>query len=211
MTPRRAGARPTVRSTTPAVASRACVAEQIACRCVSPRGGRPAEAESCTKRYTGMSRTGAGGGSLPVFWVASPSVGLGFPCFLRCARPVVRRLFLLSVMVLAGAVLAEEPNPVLEEARSLMHEGLERDLPAPTPRGPPQWPSATPVVPPKKEDAPGQLKKDALGEQVRNEASLRARVAAEERRASPENNQGVGQSRTRAAKETGPKPRPPRP
>jgi hypothetical protein len=123
----------------------------------------------------------------------------------------VRQLFLLSLMLLAGAVLADEPNPVLEEARALMHEGLERDLPAPTPRGPPQWPSVTPTVPPKKEDAPGQLKKDALGERVRNEASLRARAAAEERRSSPENNQGVGQSRTRAAKEVGPKPRPPKP
>jgi hypothetical protein len=125
----------------------------------------------------------------------------------------MRRPWFLSVMLLAGVVLADEPNPVLEEARALMHEGLERDLPAPTTRGPPQWPSAVPQVPPKKNEdgAPGQLKKDTLGERVRNEASTRARIAAEERRASPENNQGAGQNRTKAAKEAGPKPRPPRP
>jgi hypothetical protein len=126
----------------------------------------------------------------------------------------VRRLCLVSLLLLAGAGLADEPSPVPEEARTLMKEGLERELPSPTPRGPPQWPSATPAPKDPKEVAPGQQKKDkdTLGERLRNEASLRARAAAEERRAAPENNQGPGQSRTRAAKGEGPKPpRPPKP
>lgn len=121
----------------------------------------------------------------------------------------MRRLGLLIVFLLAGPALADDPNPMLDEAKGLMREGLERELPSPAPRGPAQWPSPKPApVQPEKGEPP---KKDALGERLRNEASLRARTAAEERRAAPENSQGAGQNRTRAAKSVGPKPRPPRP
>jgi hypothetical protein len=121
----------------------------------------------------------------------------------------VRRSLLSALVVLLPlASRGEDASPALSEAKALMREGLERELPSPTVRGPPDWPvpSARP---------PGQERKEkleALGERVRNEASLRARTAAEERRAAPDNQPGVGQSRTRAAKSLGPPDKkPPRP
>jgi hypothetical protein len=122
----------------------------------------------------------------------------------------VRRLSLLSALVLLLPLTSrgEDPkSPALDEAKVLMQEGLERELPAPTVKGPPQWPAV------RSEAAPQERGKlETLGERVRNEASLRARAAAEERRASPENQPGVGQSRTRAAKSLGPPDKkPPRP
>jgi hypothetical protein len=131
----------------------------------------------------------------------------------------MRRFWLLSALLLlprSGWTEGVE-SPELQEARLLMTEGLERELPSPALRGPPQWPSAVGAQRPAPlRDLPGKGKPGELGElseKVRNEASLRARALAEERRAAPDNQPGVGQSRTRAAKGLGPplKPKPPRP
>ena len=124
----------------------------------------------------------------------------------------MRRFWLLSILVLPQVGQTQDAqSPALEEARLLMTEGLERDLPAPVLRGPPQWPLVDGKRPAPREERVGP-KLDALGERVRNEASVRARALAEERRAQPDNQPGVGQSRTRAAKGMGPnKPKPPRP
>jgi hypothetical protein len=134
---------------------------------------------------------------------------------MRCApRLLVRRFSLLSALVVLLPLAsrsedAPAPSEALSEAKVLMQQGLERELPAPSPKGPPQWPAAAAPRPAAQERG---AKLDALGERVRNEASLRARAAAEERRASPDNQPGVGQSRTRAAKSLGPpEKKPPRP
>ena len=120
---------------------------------------------------------------------------------------------LLSVLLLPQSARTEgTESPALQEARLLMTEGLERELPAPVLRGPPQWPNLVDGKRPPQRDERGGPKLDALGERVRNEASVRARALAEERRAEPDNQQGIGQSRTKAAKGMGPnKPKPPRP
>lgn len=122
----------------------------------------------------------------------------------------MRRFWLLSFLLLPQAGRTEEAaSPTLEEARVTMREGLERELPAPTLRGPPEWPRAHGAA----NEPRSTEKREALGERVRNEAGLRARASAEERRTVPDNQPGVGQSRTKAAKGLGPpdKPRPPRP
>ncbi len=123
----------------------------------------------------------------------------------------MRRFWLLSFLLLPQLGRSEEAvSPALQEARVVMREGLERELPAPNLRGPPEWPRPTQGA--RNEARPD--KNEALGERVRNEASLRARASAEERRTVPYNQPGVGQSRTKAAKGLGPpdkQPRPPRP
>ena len=121
----------------------------------------------------------------------------------------MRRLWLLTLLLLPQIGRTEEAE--LQEARRLMIEGLERDLTAPTMRGPPQWPASSerPRAVPRGE--PGAARLEKWGERVRNEASTRARALAEERRTVPDNQPGAAQSRTRAAKAMGPKPKPPKP
>lgn len=101
-----------------------------------------------------------------------------------------------------------------EAVRQLMKEGLEREVPAPTLHPHPEWPRAevAPVAPRPPGATTSQERLDALSDKVKNDAALRARSVAEERRTVPDNQPGVSQSRTRAAKAQGPaKPRPPRP
>ncbi|MDP3154220.1 MAG: hypothetical protein Q8N23_16205 [Archangium sp.] len=125
----------------------------------------------------------------------------------------MRRFWLLTLLLLPEVGRTEEAaiSPELREARRLMFEGLERDLTAPTMRGPPQWPTADEAARAVPRGEPGAKRVEALGERVRNEASTRARALAEERRTVPDNQPGAAQSRTRAAKAMGPKPKPPKP
>ena len=123
----------------------------------------------------------------------------------------MRRLWLLSLLLLPQLVRAQgDAGSPLDEAGQLMREGLDRDLPPPSTR-PVRWPTAEGPHP--HALPPGAAKVDALTERVRHEASIRARALAEERRIAPDDQPGVGQSRTRAAKAVGPpsRPRPPRP
>ena len=124
----------------------------------------------------------------------------------------MRRFWLLSMLLLPQVGRTEEAarSPVLEEARQLMNESLERELPEPTPKGRAQWPTATEGARAVPQGEPG-ARLQALSERVRNEASTRARALAEERRTVPDNQPGAAQSRTRAAKAIGPRPKPPRP
>lgn len=132
---------------------------------------------------------------------------LAAACVVLLDDDVSRSSLLSALVFLLPLASRAEDSPVLGEAKALMQEGLERELPAPTVKGPPQWPAA--AERPAAAQERGR-KLEALGERVRNEASLRARAAAEERRAAPENQQGVGQARTRAAKSLGPPDKKPR-
>ena len=123
----------------------------------------------------------------------------------------MRRFWLLSMLLLPQVGRTEELNPVLDEARLVMNEGLARELTVPTLEGRAQWPTADEAARAVPRGEPGAKRIEALGERVRNEASTRARALAEERRTVPDNQPGAAQSRTRAAKAMGPKPKPPKP
>lgn len=126
----------------------------------------------------------------------------------------MRRLWLLTFLMLPQLGWGQDGGAPVDEARKLMRDALERDVPAPSVQKRPEWPRAelAPRVPAPPGAATSKERLDALSERVKNDAALRARSVAEERRTVPDNQPGVGQSRTRAAKAQGPaKPRPPRP
>lgn len=126
----------------------------------------------------------------------------------------MHRLWLLSLLLLPQLGRTEgDGGPLIDEVRQLMNEGLERDLPSPSPHAAPQWPTASEAPRAVPRGEPGAARVQALTERVRNEASIRARALAEERRTVPDNQPGAGQARTRAAKAVGPpdKTRPPKP
>lgn len=133
---------------------------------------------------------------------------------MRCAYASrMGRLLLLTLLLLSSRGRAQDGGVPLDDARKLMREGLERDVPAPSLQRP-EWPRAelTPPGPREQGNATSQERLDALSDKVKTDAALRARAVAEERRTVPDNQPGVSQSRTRAAKTQGPvKPRPPRP
>ena len=171
-------------------------------------GGRAAP--RCTERYTRASRA---------VQPSLPAAGrLAFADGMRCAVARLMRLWLLTAVVFSlprPALAQSDAGPALDEARRVMKEGLERDVPAPTPHGKQEWPRPpeSRVAPQGSRAEPGARGAE-MSERVRNEASLRARAAAEERRAEPDDQPGVGQSRTRAAKAVGPqspRTKPPKP
>jgi hypothetical protein len=143
---------------------------------------------------------------------------LAFGDGMRCADSslLMRRSWLLMWLLPQLAFAQADAGAVLDEVRQLMKEGLERDLPSPSPRGKPEWPQPERKkqdVGPTLKNEPGSRRVEALSERVRTEASSRASAVAEERRTVPDNQPGVGQSRTRAAKAVGPPPKmkPPKP
>ncbi len=134
---------------------------------------------------------------------------------MRCAREArMGRLLLLTFLMLSQRGWAQDGGVPSDEVRALMKEGLEREVPAPSLQHRPEWPRPEVTPPGQREqgNATSQERLDALSEKIKSDATLRARSVAEERRTVPDNQPGVGQSRTRAAKVQGPvKPRPPRP
>ena len=132
------------------------------------------------------------------------------------------RLWILSFVLLLSRVAIAQGDAgggsPLDQARQLMKEGLEREVPAPAAPAAhrqPEWPrpegaQKAPAAPADSVDR----RVEALSERARNDANLRVRALAEERRTLPDNQPGISQSRTRAAKTAGPppiRPRPPRP
>lgn len=130
----------------------------------------------------------------------------------------MRRFWLLSLLLWSRLVIAQGDVGAtpLDQARQLMKDGLEREVPAPS-QGKPEWPRAEgnrSAIPATSGDSAAR-RVEALSDRARSDASLRARALAEERSTAPDNQPGVSQSRTRAAKTVGPpppaRPRPPRP
>ena len=110
------------------------------------------------------------------------------------------RFLLLTSLLLAEPGWAQDAGVPADEARKLMKEGLEREVPAPSFQKNPAWPraEASPLVPREQGNATSQERLDALSEKVKNDAALRAREVAEERRTIPDNQPGASQSRTRS-------------
>ena len=173
-------------------------------------GGSLTISAGCTGWYSRPARA--------VHFGRRPVRRLAFGDGMRCADSSLpmRRSWLLMLLLPQLAFAQADAGAVPDEVRQLMKEGLERDLPSPSPRGKAEWPQPEPKkqgVGPTLKNEPGARRVEALSERVRNEASSRASAVAEERRTVPDNQPGVGQSRTRAAKAVGPqlKPKPPKP
>lgn len=117
----------------------------------------------------------------------------------------------LSLSLLLAASAYAQDGGVPDEAKALMKEGLEREVPTPSPRsGAPTWPTPQQAEGARRRDVRAQ---DALLDKARLDAASRARTMAEEKRTTPEQQPATGQARTNAAKSpvTPPRPQPPRP
>lgn len=128
---------------------------------------------------------------------------------------MIRAALLCSFCLAPFAWAQGDGGAAPDEVRQLMKEGLERALPVPSTHTKPEWPraEAPPRAPPPGAEV-GARRLDAMAERVRQDASARARAVAEEKRATPDNQPGAAQSRTKAAKAASPgppRPTPPRP
>lgn len=125
----------------------------------------------------------------------------------------MHRLWLLCALLLPHLGWAQgDAGVAVDEVRQLMHEGLEKHLPAPAAHARPEWPraeAARPPAPPRAAN-PGAPRIDAMAERLHKNASARIHDLAEEKRTTPDNQPGASQTRTKAAK-TAPPRSPPRP